>query len=88
MCKRLGIVNPTFFRDESASALTKENGRNYMAMVRKAIDISGASLVLLITHDPDLQDLADSRILVEDGTVKIAGPMEIAGRRVGLSLEA
>jgi ABC-type lipoprotein export system ATPase subunit len=60
-------------RDESGAALDPENGRHYMAMLRRAAEIVGASKVLFVSHSPELQDLADSKIVIANGQVTAEG---------------
>lgn len=70
-CRRSGVEGPTLFRDESGAALDPVNGRAYVAMLRRAAVIVGASKVLFISHTPELQELADGRIHVADGKVEV-----------------
>lgn len=69
--RRSGITGATLVRDESGAALDPENGRAYVAMLRRAADLTGADKVLYVSHTPELQELADARILCEDGRVEI-----------------
>jgi exonuclease SbcC len=71
-CHRAGLTAPTLVRDESGAALDPGNGRSYIAMLRRAAELVGADKVLFVTHDPELQALADARIDVGDGTAVIA----------------
>lgn len=59
--RRLGS-GATLVRDESGAALSPENGRAYVAMLRRAAVLARADRVLFVTHNPDLAALADSRI--------------------------
>jgi len=61
-CRRAGIERPTLVRDETGSALSADNGRAYIAMLRRAARHIGADKVLYVSHTPELQDLADARI--------------------------
>ena len=59
-------------RDESGAALDPENGRAYIAMLRRAAQQIGADKVLYVSHTPELQELADSKIHVsENGLVTL-----------------
>lgn len=69
VCKKTGDREPTIVRDETAAALSQGNGPKYIAMLRRAAGMLGASKVLYVTHDPQLQALADSRLLFSNGTV-------------------
>lgn len=66
---RAGISGATLIRDESGAALDPENGRAYVAMLRRAAELTGATQVLYVSHSPELQELADARIHIEDGRV-------------------
>lgn len=59
---RAGIEGCTLIRDESDSALTDENARPYVAMLRRAIDLMKADKMLIITHNKEIQEMADARI--------------------------
>lgn len=63
---RLALV-----RDESGAALDPANARAYVAMLRRAAELVGARSVLFVSHSPEVQDLADARIVVEDGKVEV-----------------
>lgn len=71
-CRRSGLEGPTLIRDETGAALDPENGRAYIAMLRKAAQIVGASRVLFVAHDRALQELADSRIVIAGGKVSVS----------------
>lgn len=66
-CRRAGMVRPTLVRDESGAALSPGNGEAYVAMLRRAAGIVGADRVLLVSHSPEVQALADARIVVANG---------------------
>lgn len=70
-CRRLGVQGPTLVRDESGAALSPENGRRYIEMLRRAAATIGADRILYVSHTPELQALADGRIHVGDGTAKV-----------------
>ena len=59
-------------RDETGAALDPINARAYVAMLRRAAEIVGASHVLFVSHNPDVQELADARIVVADGSARVA----------------
>jgi len=40
--------------------------------LRRAADIVGASHVLFVSHSPAVQELADARIEIVDGHVRVA----------------
>lgn len=61
-CRRSGVVGPTIIRDETGAALSATRGPMYIAMLRRAAEIVGASKVLFVSHSAELADLADGRI--------------------------
>jgi exonuclease SbcC len=63
-CRRSGLEGVTLVRDESGAALDPENARAYVAMLRRAAQIVRARHVLFVSHSPEVQELADARILV------------------------
>jgi exonuclease SbcC len=72
-CRRAGVERPTLVRDESGAALDPANGRAYVAMLRRAASQIGADRVLFVSHTPELQELADARIVVANGTAVVHG---------------
>lgn len=70
-CRRSGASSPTIVRDESGAALDPERGPMYVAMLRRAAEIVGASKILFVSHAPDLQALADSTIRISNGEVTV-----------------
>jgi DNA repair exonuclease SbcCD ATPase subunit len=61
-CKRAGVNDCTLVRDESSAALDPDNARAYVAMLRRAAAVVGARHVLIVSHDPLVQELCDHRI--------------------------
>jgi exonuclease SbcC len=70
-CGRNAAQRPTLVRDESGAALDPENAKGYVAMLRRAAERVGADKVLLVSHDPSIWALADSRVRVGDGTIAV-----------------
>lgn len=60
------------FRDETAGALDAEKAPLYVTMLRKAVEVGNLHRVFFIAHNPALWALADSTIVVEDGTARVA----------------
>jgi exonuclease SbcC len=74
-CQRSGFERPTLVRDESGAALDAQCAPQYVAMLRRAAQLIGADRVLFVTHNPELQELADSRITITaDHRVEVGGP--------------
>lgn len=65
-CRRAGLERPSIVRDESGAALDPENTRAYISMLRRAMNAMGAQHVLLVSHQPGMVELCDSRIEVSD----------------------
>ncbi len=70
-CRRSGQRDVTIVRDESGAALDGERARAYVAMLRRALVLTGARQVLLVTHSPDVAELADARLHVDGGAVEV-----------------
>jgi DNA repair protein SbcC/Rad50 len=70
-CRRAGIVDPTLVRDETGAALSEENARAYIAMLRRAAEHIGASKVLFVSHSLDVQSLADAWIDIVGGKISV-----------------
>jgi DNA repair protein SbcC/Rad50 len=66
-----GISWSTLFRDEVTGALDDANAPRYIQMLRRARELGHFKRVYFIAHQPRLQDLADSRIHISNGTVQI-----------------
>lgn len=63
-CRRAGLDGITLVRDESGAALSPENARAYVAMLRRAAQIVRADRVLVVSHSPEVVELADDRIVL------------------------
>lgn len=70
-CRRAGAVHPTLVRDESGAALSPENSRVWVAMLRRAAELLDVSHILFVSHNPEVAALADARIVVADGGVTV-----------------
>ncbi|WP_394849811.1 hypothetical protein LZC95_20430 [Pendulispora brunnea] len=71
-CRRRGWQECTIVRDESGAALDPENARRYIQMLRRAADLAGARQVLFVSHNPEIQELADVRLDVANGRVSVS----------------
>jgi exonuclease SbcC len=76
-----GIRYETLFRDETVGALDAVNGKEYVRMLRRAMDLGGFHQVIFICHTPLVWELADriitvggGRVVVGDGGVAITEP--------------
>lgn len=65
-----GTRYETLFRDETVGALDSTNGKEYVRMLRRAMDIGGFHQVIFICHSPLVWELADNIVSVGGGNVK------------------
>jgi exonuclease SbcC len=72
-----GIRYETLFRDETVGALDATNGKEYVRMLRRAMDLGGFHQVIFICHTPLVWELADNIISVGGGRV-VMGDREAA----------
>jgi exonuclease SbcC len=71
-CRRAGVEGPTLIRDESGAHLDAEKAPIYITMLRHAAEMIGARHVLFVSHDTNVQRLADERIYFDkDGQVRV-----------------
>jgi ABC-type lipoprotein export system ATPase subunit len=68
-----GIYYETLFRDETVGALDAVNGKEYVRMLRRAIDLGGFHQVIFICHTPLVLELAGSILAVGGGCVAMGG---------------
>lgn len=71
-CRRAGLEGVTLVRDESGAALDSDKARAYVAMLRRAAEMVGASRVLIVTHAGEVASLCDARLVVAGGDVTVA----------------
>jgi len=70
-CRRYGHEHVTIVRDESGAALSPTNARAWVAMLRRAATAINADKVLMVTHSPELAELADAHIRLADGRIEV-----------------
>ena len=68
-----GIRYETLFRDETVGALDAVNGKEYVRMLRRAMDLGGFHQVVFICHSPLVWELADRILKVQGGQVSPGG---------------
>lgn len=61
-CRQSGVERPTLVRDESGAALAEGRAPQWIAMLRRAVDLIGADKCLFVSHTPATWELADARI--------------------------
>jgi ABC-type glutathione transport system ATPase component len=59
----------TLFRDETVGALDAVNGKEYVRMLRRAMDLGGFHQVIFICHMSFVCELADNVLSVGGGSV-------------------
>jgi exonuclease SbcC len=64
-----GIRYETLFRDETVGALDAKNAKEYVRMLRHAMEIGGFHQVIFICHSPQVWEMADRVLRVEGGRV-------------------
>jgi DNA repair protein SbcC/Rad50 len=72
-----GIRYETLFRDETVGALDSINAKEYVRMLRRAMDLGGFHQVVFICHTPLVWELAD-RILSVGGGCVMTGDKQTA----------
>jgi DNA repair protein SbcC/Rad50 len=68
-----GICYETVFRDETVGALDAPNAKEYVRMLRRAMDLGGFHQVIFICHTPLVWELADRVLRVAGGSVIVDG---------------
>jgi len=71
-----GIRYETLFRDETVGALDATNGKEYVRMLRRAMDLGGFHQVIFICHTPLVWELADRVVEIKDGRVAVMSGVE------------
>jgi exonuclease SbcC len=71
-----GIRYETLFRDETVGALHAVNGKEYVRMLRRAMDLGGFHQVIFISRTQLVWELADKILAVGGGCVVIGDQQE------------
>jgi exonuclease SbcC len=61
-CRAAGLTDVDLVRDETGAALDPEKAAQYVRMLRRAADLIGARHILFVSHNPDVQELADAKV--------------------------
>jgi exonuclease SbcC len=72
-----GIRYETLFRDETVGALDAANGKEYVRMLRRAMDLGGFHQVIFICHTPLVWELSDRILSVGDGRVVVGNSGDV-----------
>jgi putative ABC transport system ATP-binding protein len=68
LARALANDPPIVLADEPTGNLDSANGRHIMELLRGIHD-KRATTVVLVTHDRELADMADARLVLRDGRV-------------------
>jgi ABC-type lipoprotein export system ATPase subunit len=61
-----------YFGDETVGALDARNAKEYVRVLRHAMQIAAFHQVVFICHQPQVWELADRILEVRDGQVRVA----------------
>ena len=78
-----GVHDETLFRDETVGALDAKNAKEYVRMLRHAMEIAAFHQVIFICHQPRVWELADRILEVRDG--QVFGPLGTSTPTDGIS---
>ena len=81
-----GIRYETLFRDETVGALDSANAKEYVRMLRRALDLGGFHQVIFICHTPIVWELADQILSVGGGHVDVGSLQEAVSGPPSISL--
>src|SRR5579863_9047260 len=73
-----GIRHETLFRDETVGALDAKNAKEYIRMLRRAMEIGGFHQVVFICHAPQVWELANQILCVANGRITLDNPADAA----------
>src|SRR5262245_11120984 len=79
LARALANNPPILLADEPTGNLDSQNGRHIMELLRNIHSARNATLVL-VTHDRELADMADARLVLRDGRVVEHTGVEVASR--------
>ncbi|HLY61300.1 MAG TPA: AAA family ATPase [Terriglobia bacterium] len=65
------VRHETLFRDETVGALDTKNAKEYIRMLRHAMELGGFHQVIFICHAPQVWEMADRVLRVHNGQVLI-----------------
>jgi DNA repair protein SbcC/Rad50 len=66
-----GVRHETLFRDETVGALDAKNAKEYVRMLRRAMEVAGFHQVVFICHSPQVWEMADRILYVADGRITL-----------------
>lgn len=65
------VRHETLFRDETVGALDTKNAKEYIRMLRHAMELGGFYQVIFICHAPQVWEMADRVLRIENGRVLV-----------------
>ena len=66
-----GVRHETLFRDETVGALDPTNAKEYVRILRRAMDLGGFYQMIFICHTPLVWELADQVVEVRGGRARM-----------------
>ncbi len=72
------VRHETLFRDETVGALDAKNAKEYVRMLRRAMEIGGFHQVIFICHAPQVWEMADRILYVVGGRISLDNPADAA----------
>ncbi|MGH9455864.1 MAG: hypothetical protein ACRD2O_18050, partial [Terriglobia bacterium] len=69
-----GVRHETLFRDETVGALDAKNAKEYVRMLRRAMEVGGFHQVIFICHSPQVWEMADRILYAGNGQVSLESP--------------
>jgi hypothetical protein len=72
-----GVRYETLFRDETVGDLDADKGKEYVRMLRRAMDLGAFQQVIFICHSPLVWELAHGIHLAGDGRVVVGNPVGV-----------
>ncbi len=57
--------------DEPTGTLDTENKKNIMELFKEIITTDNSKVIIIVTHDPIFQEIADKILILKDGTIQI-----------------
>jgi putative ABC transport system ATP-binding protein len=79
LARALANNPPILLADEPTGNLDSQNGRHIMELLR-GIHVARNATLVLVTHDRELADMADARLVLRDGRVVEHAGVEVASR--------
>jgi exonuclease SbcC len=73
-----GVRHETLFRDETVGALDAKNAKEYVRMLRRAMEIGGFHQVIFICHAAQVWEMADQILCVANGRITLGNPADAA----------